>query len=192
MERIFNRPLQVRWGGWRTDTLQLQREGWELAVEQDIQQMAMRMSMRHRDFRMYGVSNLFDFDYFRYAEPSASLAGVYIEIIHMVSNLTTQIAEQGESMFARMHAIDAVPQFVNMERKSIEDFGFFSTPLVRTQELIVDPARIGEILAQIQAAQLPEQAAIRARESLRDKREGMAFDARPKQTFHAQILSIAA
>jgi hypothetical protein len=189
-ERILSRPLRVRWGGWETTTTQLQQDGWELAVQEDIRSMTMRMTMRHQGFCMYGISRVLrHFDYFRYVRAVRDLQDIVIEIAHMGSSLVVNLIETNMDDWK---IIDAMPQFTRQQVKRIEDFGFFATPLARTNELIVDPARIGEILEQIRQVQLPEQEAIRKRNHLRESREGLPFDAIPKQHFHAQILSIAA
>lgn len=185
--RILSRPLRVRWQGWESTTTRLQQGGWELAMNEDFQRMALRMTMRHQGHRMYGISNVINFDFFRYSSTVENLDHVVLEILHMGSDLIINLAETQFSF----QAIDAFPQYTETVRKRIEDFGFFATPLVRTNELIVDPARIGEILEQIKAAQVPEQEAIRQRNTLRMRREGILLDAIPHQAFHAQILSIA-
>lgn len=189
-ERILSRPLRVRWGGWETTTTKLQQGGWELAVQEDVRSMTMRMTMRHQGFRMYGISEVLrHFDYFRYTRTSADLHQIVIEIVHVGSNLIVNLMETNMDGW---RAIDAMPQFTRQQVKGIEDFGFFATPLTRTNELIVDPTKIGEILEQIKAAQLSEQETIRKRNRLRENREGLYFEAIPQQHFHAQILSIAA
>lgn len=187
--RILSRPLRVRWGGWETTTVELQQGGWELAVQEEFNRMEMRMTMRHQGFRMYGISRVLrDFDYFRYSNIVQALDNIVIEIAYMGSDLVVNLVEMGPFTFK---AIDAIPQYTETKVKRIEDFGFFATPLTRTNELIVDPTKIGEILEQIKQAQLPEQEAIRKRNHLRENRQGMSYDAIPQQQFHAQILSIA-
>lgn len=189
-ERILSRPLRVRWGGWETTTTQLQQGGWELAVHEDFSRMTIRMTMRHQGFRMYGVSRSLDFPFMRYAKVEADLSQFVIEIVQMGTNVTINMMEIGDP-FAGMKAIDAYPQFTKMTMKRIEDYGFFATPLVRTQELIVDPSEIGRVLELIKQAQLPEQEAIRKRQQMQASREALDLTTIPQQTFHAQLLSVA-
>lgn len=94
--------------------------------------------------------------------------------------------------FGHFRAIDAVPQIETREIKSIEDLGIFAVPLARTQELIVDPDKIDEVLALIHKAQLPQMEEIRQRDRLRAGRDAGSTAAGPRQVFHAQVLSIAA
>mgnify|MGYP001603303335 CR=1 FL=1 len=188
--RVLSRPMRVRWGGWETTTTQLQQGGWELAVHEDFSRMTIRMTMRHQGFRMYGVSRYLDFNFMRYANAESDLSQYIIEIEQMGTNIIIQMMEMGDP-FAGMKAIDAYPQFTTRTIKRIEDYGFFATPLVRTQELIVDPSEIGRVLELIKQAQLPEQEAIRKRQQMQASRAGLDLTAIPQQTFHAQLLSVA-
>lgn len=186
--RVLSEPAEVWWQGFKSDTFTLQRSGWEIAAEEDIHYGRIRLMLRHRDMNLYAMSDETRWDYHnrdagRMPVFQVRCVGAHIERTRMVTT------ERWEESFK---AIDAQPQFCDREIKHIDDLGIFATPLVRTQELIVDPEKVGEILAKIAEAQLPEQAAIRERSRLRASREGMSIDAHPRQKFHAQVLSIAA
>ena len=43
--------------GFRSDTYRLQQAGWEMAAEQDVRYDRIRLLMRHRDLRLYAVSD---------------------------------------------------------------------------------------------------------------------------------------
>jgi hypothetical protein len=88
--------------------------------------------------------------------------------------------------------IDAQMQFTRKIVQNVEDMGIFATPLVRTEELIIDESEVSAILARLVEAQKPEQERIRDRKRLRESREGLMLGAEPQMKFHAQILSIAA
>jgi hypothetical protein len=85
--------------------------------------------------------------------------------------------------------IDAEPQYVEQIVERIDDLKIFTTPLIRTEELIVEPSTVAAMLEKIREMQVPEQERIRQRERLREAREAMEA---PRQTFHAQIISIDA
>jgi hypothetical protein len=89
--------------------------------------------------------------------------------------------------FANFRQVDAEPQFVNQEVKSIEDLKIFVTPMTRTEELIVEPSTVAAMLEKIREMQLPEQERIRQRERLRTAR---VSEEPLRQQFHAQIISI--
>lgn len=187
--RVLSRPLRVVWGGWQSDTYTLQKRGWEIAAEQNMREQALRLVLRHREWRLYGISQRIDFDFRRIMSNPFGDVNVTIDIVHMASDLVIQMHEMGPMAFKM---IDAMPQYVETRITRIEDFGFFTAPLVRTQELIVDPEKIGEVLERIRQAQLPEQEAIRRRTQSRESRDAMFRQVNDLQQFHAQIISIAA
>lgn len=182
--RLLSAPIDVVWGGWTATTTQLQQAGWEISAEQDIQYATLRIALRHRDFRMYGLSQRIPVDYFEMARRNIPMK-LTIRIEHMASQLNLNIIEtSGLSGFA---PVDAYPQMVDTQRKSIEDFKIFATPLARTEEIIVDPSQVGELLEKIKKAQAQGQSEIRERNRLRAARE--SYEPMPRQQFHAQILS---
>lgn len=183
-ERVLSRPMRVVWDGWETTTTQLQQRGWELTAEQDFRYRAIRLAMRNRTQRMYGVTDLLPYDFFDQGFVRGYGAQPVFQVVYMASEIVANVPVD----FSKFAAIDAMPQFVNSERKSIEDFGIFATPLVRTEEIIVEPQTVASLLEQIKKLQVPEQAAIRQRNRARDVGESP----RPREQFHAQILSIAA
>lgn len=171
--------MRIEWGGWESTTTRLQQMGWEISAEQDIRFMGVRLALRHQDFKMYGLTSMLDLgvweDLHRF-EVDAAL----FRVQYMASRMHVQIRED----LTRFKPIDAMPQMV--EIKEIEDFKIFAAPLARTEEIIVDPDEVDRLLELIKEAQGPKQADIRKRDY-----EHVEADARPRQKFHAQILSVA-
>lgn len=187
--RILSQPTDVWWAGFRATTLQLQQAGWELATHEDVHYRRMRLLMRHQGMQLYAVSRETAFDYFRnrnygfrYDETPLSF-----EVVQAAHDFHTVRMPDVLSAFRQ---IDAVPQVVNTEIKSIDDLKIFATPLVRTEELIVEPANVAAMLERIREMQIPEQERIRQKERLRQAREGVAAGEGPRQKFHAQVISI--
>lgn len=180
---VISAPHKVVWGGFESTTTRLQQAGWELSAEQSDFHMGVRLAMRHRDWKIYGVTNVVNVDRFSYTRSQGALCFV---VAYMANDITVQTMDN----FSGFSPIDAAPQFI-AERKSIEDFNIFATPLARTQEIIVDPQDVMAMLERIKMMQAPEQSAIRQRDRLRERRDGIELDAQPRQVFHAQILSIA-
>lgn len=183
---LKSQPCKVLWLGFESNTLALQQAGWELAVEQHFEEMRIRLLMRHQQLNMYAISEFNTFDFFHYARSQNTPTPVFrviqaaprIEVVNMI----------GDSL-DRFRQIDARPAFDRFERKSIEDFGIFNVPLVRTEEIIVDPGEVSDILQKLLEMQSPEQKAIRDRNRGRDRR-GEMLEAGPVQKFHAQIISL--
>jgi hypothetical protein len=185
--RVLSLPHRIHFCGWQSTLPALQQAGWELSAEQDFQRYGVRIAMRHKDLQMRGITNSIDYNFFA----AASMGGfdyarpLDFEIVYMASDLRI-VTNDTMSLF---RPIDAMPQFTTTERKSIDDFGIFATPLARTEEIIVEPETVMQLLEKIKAMQSPEQAAIRARNRSRERR---LDEATPRTQFHAQILSIAA
>ncbi|QBQ99239.1 hypothetical protein [Paraburkholderia pallida] len=181
--RVLSLPHRVHFCGWVATLPALQQAGWELSAEQDFHRYGVRIAMRHRDLQLRGITNTIEFDF--YDRSPFRDRPLDFSIAYMASALHV-VTNDNVSAFS---PIDAMPQFISTERKSIDDFGIFATPLARTEEIIVDPHDVMALLDRIKDLQRPEQAAIRERNRSRERR----LDEPGQRTqFHAQILSIAA
>lgn len=184
--RLLSQPCEVLWAGFRSNTYALQQAGWELAVEQDFQNSGLRLLLRNQDMRLHAISSTSPFDFYRNAHEH--LERPVFRIIHAAA--TMQFARMMPNEPATyFRQIDAAPQFVTTQFDSIDDLGIFAAPLVRTEELIVEPADVSALLEQIRKMQSPEQAEIRARQRARE-RAGENPETRPMQQFHAQIITL--
>lgn len=189
--RILSRPCPVYFAGFETTTTRLQQEGWELTVEQDIRDCRMRLLMRFQPAGLYMLSEEARFDYFRNADMRFGGPDVTPEfhVRKVSSKMVVQLMERSFSF----QAIDAQPTFTEAPRKSVEDFGFFAAPLVRTEEIIVEPETVSDLLAKIKSMQAPELAAIRERNRRRAQDQAsLEYGAMQQTKFHAQIVSLAA
>ena len=197
--RLVSEPQRVVWAGFETTTPRLQQAGWEIAAEQDFTCDGCRLVFRHRDMQCIAITNTVRFyDLARmthlepqrrfYAEPGRDWALTF-HVVRMSHGIQMALYDDNRPNFK---LIDAQSQFVKREYVNLEDMGIFATPLVRTEELIVEPDQVSAILEKLREAQVPEQAAIRARQRQRESREGMQVGAEPQTRFHAQILSLVA
>lgn len=179
--RVLSEPCRVMFAGWESTTTRLQQAGWSLSVEQNFREESIRLAMRFEPCRLYMMAESQRFGFYRHAEYRDQLP--VFDIRYCATEITVQMIDD-LSMF---RPIDAQPQFTNAERRSIEDFGIFATPLARTEEIIVEPETVTKLLEKIKKLQAPELAAIRERNRVRERTQPMA-----RQQFHAQILSLAA
>jgi hypothetical protein len=184
--RILSRPHRVVFAGFESTTTRLQQAGWELAVEQSFLDMRIRLALRFEPARLYLMADAQHLDFFRYASYALD-EPLTFHIRQCASHMTVQLME---TSFA-FQPIDAVPQFTEAPRKSIEDFGIFAAPLARTEQILIEPQSVAQCLEQIRKLQAPELAAIRERNRRRND-EGATVQPIPRQTFHAQVLSLAA
>jgi hypothetical protein len=189
--RMLSRPARVYWAGFESDTLRLQQAGWELAAEEDIPYDRIRLLMRHQNMKLYALSAYTDYCFQREAYTRGDVPLIFNVVCAAPRMEVHRMAEVGVSSFEAFRQVDAMPQMVSGEIKSIEDFRIFATPLVRTEEIIVEPQSVSAMLERIRELQAPEQKALREKQRLAAAREGLIVgDSRPQQRFHAQIISI--
>lgn len=187
--RILSRALRLRWAGWETNTVELQRNGWQLSVEQDVNRDRMRIALMHADMRMLAITDRFPFDY--KAAAFDQVRDGYLD--RMVAPVVRAIAQE---MFVEkggyttdpisFHAIDALPTIVQSVITKLEDLAHFATPLVRTQQIIIPEDTVPDLLAKILKLQQPSRI-----ERIKDDIAGYEIGAEPQRKFHAQILSFA-
>jgi hypothetical protein len=198
---LISTPHRVFWAGFETTTARMQQAGWKLSAHQDVMQMGVRLAFRHDELDMSAITNMID--YFKLAQLSAARGGwaadqdigrLKFDIVRMTSGrMMVETYRDPHDSGTMWKAIDGKPQFCSRMYQSLEEFAVFAeVPLTRTQELIVDPNDVQELMSRIIDLQKPEQQRIRDKQRLRESREGLELDAGPKQVFHAQILSIAA
>src|SRR5258706_8252287 len=151
--RILSQPTDVWWAGFRATTIQLQQAGWELAAHEDVHYGRLRLLMRHQGMRLYALSREKTFDYFRnhsYGFRSYDETPFSFEVTQAAHDIQMMRMPDVLSAFRQ---IDAIPQVVPTEIKSIDDLKIFATPLVRTEELIVEPANVAAMLEGIREMQ---------------------------------------
>ena len=203
--RLISMPHRVHWCGFVATTRDLQRDGWQISADQDMSALAVRLVMKHEDHQMFAVTNLVDICRWSEMHAAAAMGRGWIaddprndwrfldfHVVRMAPQIMVQYYEEFGAPFLNTRPIDAYTQMKCGRIDSIEDLVPFASPLVQTKELIVAPDKVSSILAQLVEAQIPEQERIRARQRLRESREGLELGAEPRRAFHAQIMSIAA
>lgn len=189
-KRILSKPYPVSWAGFESTTYKLQQAGWQFTAEQDLASMSTRFLMRHNGFKLFGASQLVATDYFIDQDDSNYWGRVNFPIQWMTSGVkVTRVIDN----FDQFRPVDMQPQYQAHEETNIEDMNLFATPLARTQEIIVDPNSVPKLMDRILELQDPARKAHFAKMVEEARRPGMMIDSiRPRQQFHAQILSLAA
>ena len=182
---LQSRPIRTYMLGLSSDTLTMQNAGWEFSAEQDLSRMTLHIIARNKNARLYAVAHD-HFDYFRAADDPQFFYGLTINFNLICSNLTATL--NVPSM--RHEPVDMLPRTI--ERRDIEDYKIFATPLVRTNEIIVPESSVDDLLKMILEKQEPEQTKYYKQQLERKRLEGEVIEPLPEQKFHAQIVSIAA
>ncbi|KKN37415.1 hypothetical protein LCGC14_0763630 [marine sediment metagenome] len=170
--RILSQPIQLHWAGWRSDTFTLQRAGWQLAADQNIELEYLRLFLNHPTLRLSGTSALRKFDFFRMKDLSQR---DFIRSLDLSVQLASEyrISEESVSM---VMPIDAKPTYTEIEMQSLEDAKFFRTINTDIQQVTLEKATLAEVLDFALQKQKPRQDEIRRELLKRDHLEAIKRD----------------
>ena len=183
---LTSRPCRVVFAGWETTTSRLQQAGWQLSAEQNVYSGRLGLIMQYAPCRLRMLAEAQDFDFFSYRaqhdgdRPTFLISRVFSDAQVVLSGFD----------FTKFGPIDAIPT-MSMEKRSLDDYKLFATPLARTEEIIVAPDTVSELMEKIRKLQQPELAEIRERNRRRAADPGSTAPIQA-QNFHAQIVSLAA
>lgn len=189
VDQLRGRPVDVMFAGFRSTTATMQRAGWRIAMEAknyaDIVGNNIRFVFKHDDLgvALLGVSSI--------ESMSQALGDLLAPIlikhaIHADSRVLVQAVAAASFVGSTgaLRSIDATPGFAQVTERDLFEMPFFQTLHVPAAEpLIVDQATVSDLLERIRLMQAPEQAAIRARNTSRERIHGR---------IHAHIMSLAA
>lgn len=181
-------PFKIIWAGFQSDTLTLQNSGWSLAIEDDYSYVLgahrVRFILRHEYLDLHCFTDIHEIQFPHIQDVRQITEMVRFSIQVLGKNIYYRSVP--EFNIASIYEVDARPQMMVMEEKSIKDLSIFRTLVKPDSALIVEPEKISELLQKIVEAQAPNQAEIRERMRKHEARDNL------KQTLHAQILSVAA
>lgn len=189
--RVLSYPHPVYWAGFRSDTQTLQQAGWEFSAHEDLAMMEFGLAMRHSALGIDAWTNSVGYEVNRAMHSP--------QPFHV--NCLTDRAPRFESIsmpdwLPDCKPVDMQPQVVR-EFKTMDDLNLFAGCMARTNEVIVDPNSVPDLMERILEIQEParqeyfKQQAAEMRRRARDPGLEAASKQSPRQNFHAQILSIA-
>lgn len=163
--RVSSPIVNVNWVGWKSNTYELQRAGWQLSVEQNPFEFNFRTALHHPD-GLYGISMPVRLPGVMSNNPEVYLENVSIPIVFMARDVKVHYIMDNLSGF---QPIDAEPTFIN-EIKNIEDFKIFRPVKTPEHEIIIPQDKVPELLDKILQMQDPKQKEIREkrRREIRD------------------------
>jgi hypothetical protein len=183
--QILNPILKVRWAGWESDTLALQRAGWQLSANQSPARREFQIALKHKRLRMYGLSQMIrNFEYTHYFRDE--LHGFALPEIHIVQ----MSSEMRVNVMAHMRnfiPVSAEPIFSqNFEFRNIEDFKIFRPIPQPENRIIIDPNDTQKMLSRILELQSPKQAEIREKRN-KEVRQFMRENATMAENIKAEV-----
>lgn len=174
---MLSAPHRVIFAGFESDTWKLQQAGWRLAAHEDFMRGTLNIALHHPDAGVEAMARELRYNF------HGSPRGGEVLTFH-VHHINSKIMIQTMPAFD-FHDVDARPCFTTEPPRCMADLGIFARPLVRTEEILIEPSSVSECLDLIRRLQAPGLAEIRQRNSVREHVQG-------REQFHAQILSIAA
>ncbi len=168
--RLMNQPIRILWAGFETDTLKLQRSGWQLAAEECHERYSIRIAMKHPELKLYGITQEFERDRIgsdRYMQDQSML-------LHMqyIGHDIKEMSMTNRFGFDNFQPINAEPIYGMYDAptsRSIDDFKLFK-PLGKEKEIIVPSESVSELLDRIHKLQKPKQDEIKKRRSMEMRR----------------------
>lgn len=183
--RLLSEPATVHWAGFRSDTLTLQKQGWQIAVDEDVASGRVRLLLKHSGLKLHALTHETEFMY------RDRMYGSYNRPpeFHVVAAAETFRTQHiGNIDFAKFREIDATPQYIDSEIKSLEDFRIFApraSETITKEDIIVEPETVQSMLERIREMQEPEQA------RLREKQRRALAAGEEVRHVHAQVISLA-
>ncbi|SFZ81608.1 hypothetical protein SAMN02983003_0591 [Devosia enhydra] len=186
--RILSRPVELHWAGWKSDTMTLQQNGWDISAQQDIRTMQMGIALRAPHGVAYGMSAMMSWEFM---EDQHRFGMLHRLPAQMRFGKDVMVHHQGpvEALWNQpWGAVDAIPQMVETRRTRLEDFAHFApAPLVRNNPIVIPEESVSDLMDRILKLQQPDRTA-RIQAALRNP-EGYDTRSLPEQRFHAQIIS---
>ncbi len=182
--------FDVRWLGWQSNTVTLQRAGWQLAVNHDPCRFAYQLSAYHPDAGLVMTSRFLDAAHVNEHALRRNPFGHTGRLGERPCFDMDHVMRRGDVLRTYGHieptqwmAFDARPAITECTELSFEDATSFFRPIAvpEEKELIVGPQTVDEALRLILELQKGDQARLREK-----ARQGAA------RTVHAQLVSLAA
>lgn len=169
----FHRYLDIArmplfWGGWRSDSLTLRREGWELFGSEDMCDMSMskriRLTCTSPD-KALAISGCFMLPFRgRYDEdPLKNLFDYGMQMQqYTAKDRVVQMPQMDVLSFTAAREIDLSEPIIVKERDfRFGSFEFFKYAQEETKEIYIPPQSVSECLDRILQLQYPEQQEIK-------------------------------
>ena len=165
--RTINPIFKVNWMGWRSDTLTLQKYGWNFAM-QDITKngFSVFFVIRHPEMKIYGRTNKIILDTIR-GQSMQSFRDIELNVaMQLAAEITFQQCDPPKLMSMDM---EPVCQHISSERFKLSETWPFEVA-VPEHEIIVDPVDVNKMLDMILNEQRGKQAEIRDKNRKQAKR----------------------
>ena len=162
--RVLSRPVGIHWAGWRSDTLELQRAGWELAVHNEEFDRSYCLVMNHPALKLQAFTDRRTLESPTSYQQDLSRAPVF-QVTHIARSLHVANIPAMDLSVHDFRAIDAQPAFTQRRIESFDDTNYFNLRPQKIEQLLIDKAdmTVIEHLEAIKKLQQPKQHELRMR-----------------------------
>lgn len=188
---IISPPIRVRWAGFESDTTRLWRAGWEISAEQDFYQDVLRIALKHKEARVYGISN--PIAYREIAQAGLGSMKMKMKMNEILAEIGLDVRLANElrleihsTELPRFEPVEAQPTFIERKIYTLEDLKIFKTRPKDAQEVLLDMPTIDEVLKYALKLQEPTQAELREK-----KRRAEQMKARVDSEVKAELRLVA-
>lgn len=137
--------------GFESDTLSLQRSGWEISAAEDPQRGFMQIAMRHSKLQLRALSARLAWEY---SQRSDYLQHVNVPIVQM-EHVGQQIMVPGYTSVRdlKFRPIDATPSYLFEPPKTLDDLCHFAT--FEAKRILLPEDEVNELLSRVLELQEP-------------------------------------
>jgi hypothetical protein len=181
----INYPCAVHFAGFKSDTLRLQNNGWQISAEENLLEGRCQLGIRNSRTGLVLLAVEVKFNgafldsLYRGVDRHDRQEPPEFNITHVITDYL-KVTMVPESIVS-MRPVDARPS--KTEIRCIEDFKLFSPLVDKTKEIIIEPQNVMECLELIKKMQAPDLAKIRERNRNQEMR---------MESIQAQILTTLA
>lgn len=173
--------MRLRWHGWESDTLTLQRAGWQISANEDPSSMCIVLAIRHPDTNIGGLSRIEAMKHCTRRPDEYGLASdLYMKVVGHDMRIRGQYGQSGA-----WRAVDAEPQVITEPVRSLQDLCHFAPAVSQRASIMVAEEDVSYLLARILEKQQPAKEAYFRNQAMEERESGLLV---PK--VHAQIITL--
>ncbi|MHC4616792.1 MAG: hypothetical protein ACYTEQ_03465 [Planctomycetota bacterium] len=178
--------FRVSWAGWQSDSVTLQRHGWQIATREDPCYRDLQIIMQQPELGVYAVSSKFVAEkrfMVRELGYGSEVPNLVVQVDLAKEVAFRSVSREHYLSLANIDTIDAEPRYLDLgeftDVKLSDVWPFWKLPAKR--QVIVEPANVQQMLNVILEHQSPKQKELREKIRKEKRRE-----------VHAEIISFKA
>lgn len=161
--RMVSPITDVYWAGWKSNTLSLQKAGWQMAIKDLPHLSKCQFAFTHPEYKLWGLSeplNMMDVPRILVSNRQFSNQQYFppIVIYAMASDLRIEVSSFNNDH--EFEPIDATPSIIKVENISMADMNIFRT-IGNSREIFIPEQDSVSLLNKILELQAPHQKELR-------------------------------